>query len=503
MKETIDLFLDLNDVHWSGSAYQWFFYAGILLTLLLEKRRMLRIVFGWLPLLYLVFMFNPLCIRLMNLAGLYNKAYFIRLFSFMPLMYVIARGFTMILRIDNGWLKLIGTGAACAVICIAGKNIYLEDWLVKAENYEKVPKETLEILDAIKAEDNQNVSIAAINASAVYLRQVANVVTPYGRVSNALRTLLSSDQPDVFQIMQAAGQQDVDFLAVRRKEATLAAFLKYRYRPFAMTRDYAIYRVEGAPRMRRIFNEKRQIVSTTNYDATGAPKARDVGCTTVAYDYDTAGRMIGETYWNRDGSIYSTLQGYHSIRRTYYLDGAMKTIAYLDRNDKPIVVGGRYKTAYVYNSNGEAVKETYYDVEDNIIAEVGEGLPTDDTFMRFYDWSKGAKRDGNEVCFETRREGNRFNLVLFQLWDGVTGEHLLNFGEGDETGPISGEYTHQMPSGLYRIVFKGNTNLADEVISSLEYLTEGETIYYSYHIDELQEQDVKISNLYISRNPIG
>ena len=126
MQDTIELFLGLNDFHWRGSAYQWLFYAGILLTLVFEKRKMHRIVFGWVPLLYLIFMFNPLCLKLMELGGVRDPQYFARLFSFMPLMYVIARGFTILLRIDNGWAKLAAVSLACAVICVTGKNVYLE-----------------------------------------------------------------------------------------------------------------------------------------------------------------------------------------------------------------------------------------------------------------------------------------------------------------------------------------------------------------------------------------
>ena len=565
MQETINMFLGLNDFHWRGSAYQWFFYAGILLTLLLEKRRMQRIVFGWLPLLYLVFMFNPLCIRLLNMSGLHNQAYFTRLFSFMPLVYVIARGFTMILRIDNGWLKMVGVGLACVVVCIAGKNIYLEDWLVKAENYEKVPRETFEILNAIDAGDNQNVSIAPIDATAVYIRQVANVVTPYGRVPNNLGRLLSTDQPDVSLIMQTAGQQDVDYVMVHRTGITLASFLKYRYRPFAMTRNYAIYRVEGVPRARRIFNEKRQVASVIYYDAAGRPEDDTTGFYSIAYGYDSRGNQIRESHLDQSGKPTRLGVKYASAEKNYYLSGYVSSIDYLDENDNMVLIDGRYITSNKYNSIGRLIcekyydevgkpmkklgdlyairkltyasddiikSEMYYDEEDNPIRSTGgyagfsreydekmkliseSYFDTDGSLLgsvsaessseavlmnRFLQFTEGAKKEGNTVTLETQFSNNPLNGFCFKLHDAVTGEFLLSFGIGNTTGQFSGEYVHELPSGIYRLVFKGNTKLQDETISCLEYISEGERLYYSYYVDGILGNSSRIRDFFIGR----
>lgn len=499
MQDIVDLFLELNELHWRGSAFQWFFYAGIALTLVFEKRRMLRIVFGWLPLLYLLCVFNPLSIRLQNLAGLHKPAYYARLFSFMPLMYVIARGFTLLLRIDNSWLKLATVGLACAVVCVAGKNIYLEEWLVKAENDDKVPRETLEILEAIDAEGNADVSVAPIGVSTVYIRQVANVVTPYGRKMSDLGNMLSQDPPDVQKAMELAGKQDVDYVVAHNTDATLSAFAGQGYAPHATTEGYAVFKVDNVPKLERTLNDRRQVTAATTCDASGAPVAGEAGYTTAVYTYDANGRLSGEAYLDGDGQPYSDLEGYHSIKRTYYFNGEVKTVSYLDRDGRPVMVGGRSKTAYAYNLNGQVVRETYYDTEDKRIGEVGEGLPVDDTCMKYIQRTSGARRDGNSVRFETKREGNRFSGAWFQIWDGLTGEYILTFGEGYGPSEINGEYVHELPSGLYKLAFKGNTNLADEIIYSLEYLTEGETLYYSYRLDDLQEKTVAVSDLYIGR----
>lgn len=564
MRETIDSLLSLNDLHWRGNAYQWFFYAAILLVLIFEKRKTIRIVFGWVPVLYLVLMFNPICIKLLNLAGLSNPAYFARLFSFMPLMYVIARGFTLLLRIKNNWGKLAGVCLVCTVICLTGKNIYGETWLTKADNLAKVPQETLEILDALDVDENQNVSIAPIDANAVYIRQVADVITPYGRSVGVLGNMLSMDPPDVQQVMELAGQQDVDYVMAHRTDATLSAFEVQGYEPYALTENYVVFKVDGVPRLKRTLNDERQIVSVSNYDAAGELAATNSGFTTVLYEYGHTNQVDKQSYYDADGNQFEFFEGYSSIENKHYSNGNTKSLAYLDNNGKLVLKDGRYETRYRYASSGRVVQESYYDEtgkqmkrmdgeyamrritylegssieryydeagepvpsaggyagkktvhdgegllteviyydsEGNEIGGVGGGRAVEDQCLKYYERTCGAAIDENgTVSFETSIKENRINAVWFQLYNAVTGEYLFNFGQAYEPGEVHGEYVHQLPSGLYRLVFKCNTNLKDESIFSVEYLTEGEILNYSYYVDEFQDKEVKLQNFHIGRD---
>ena len=563
MRETIDSLLSLNDLHWRGNAYQWFFYAAILLVLIFEKRKTIRIVFGWAPVLYLALMFNPICIKALNLAGLSNPAYFARLFSFMPLMYVIARGFTSLLRIRNNWGKMAGVCLACAVICLTGKNIYGETWLTKADNLAKVPQETLDILEAIDAEENQNISIAPIDASAVYIRQVADVITPYGRSVGVLGNMLSMDPPDVQQVMELAGQQDVDYVMAHRTDATLTAFAEQGYEPYALTENYALFKVERVPRLERTLNDKRQIVSLAKYDENSKAIAIDSGYYTVSYEYDASNQVYKQSFFDVDGDLYEFIGGESSIKTIHYSNGNTKSLAYLDKNGNPVLKDGRCETRYRYDSSGRVVQETYYDEqgkpmkrmdgeyamrritylegstveryydeagepvfsaggyagkktvydgenqlteviyydsEGNEIGGAGGGRAAEDQCLKYYERTCGAAIDDNgAISFETSIEDNRINAVWFQLYNAVTGEYLFNFGQAYGPIEVHGEYTHQLPSGLYRLVFKCNTNLKDESISSLEYLTEGEILNYRYYVDEFQDKEVRIQNFYIGR----
>ena len=502
MRETIDHLIYLNNFHWRGNAYQWFLYFGIFMILIFEKRKMVRIVFGWVPLFYLVSIFNPITLKLLKLAGLYNDAYFTRLFSFMPLMYVITCGFSLFLRLairmKSEWIKMAGVCTICGIIYLTGHNIYSESWLTKAENSAKVPQDTIEIAEAVKADPSAK--IATIDENAVYLRQIADVIMPYGRVIGELGEQLSVDPPDVQKVMEMAGQQDVEYICAHKSTATLNAFSDNGYEPYALTSNYAIYKVEGVPRAHRTVDTDRRIVRVGNLDSEGEEIETEYGYNSITYQYDSSNNVVRESYLDCNGHPFQFPDGHSSMEKTYYTNGWVKTLSYQDTDGNPMIVDGRYKTKYRYNKYGYTTQETYYDTNGNIIGEAGKNKPKDSRCLRFCHKTKNAELDeeGN-ITFTTNKEDNRFSATLFQLYDADTGAYVAGFGEAYEEGLVEGQYVHPGPDGLYRMLFKGNTNISDEYIQSLEELSEGETLYYRYNVDALSDRRVEINGLYIGR----
>lgn len=501
----INYLYHITDYNWRGNAYQWFFYVGIALTIVFERRISLKTVFGWVPICCLAIIYNPLCSKLLNIAGLFGDGYQARLFSFVPLMYVITRGFSFFILTpkinDNQWMKLLCVVVICGVICYTGHNVYKETWLTKANNYAKVPMDTIDIIEAI--EDRDDVCIASIDEATVYLRQIEDVITPYGRYVGDLGQILTQDPPDVVSAMETAGKQDVDYIVVHKTDATIAAFDDNGYKPYRIIKNYVIYKVENVPRIRRVVDKNRKVIAQTRFDSEGNKLEGEKGEVTVIYEYDMFQNKIKESYLDHFGNAYQCPDGYSTIHKTYYANGLLKTISYTDLEGKRIIIDGRFETKYKYNKSGHVVGEIYYDTRGQIIDEVDEDKPVKTSCLEYIHKTDGARRDekGN-VLFVTKVSRNCFNAVWFQLFDASTGEHLIDFGGTDEPAEIFGEYTHKLPSGLYKLHFKGNTNLADESISSLEYLNEGETLYYHYSVDEMKEQSVKISNLYIGRKKI-
>lgn len=114
--------------------------------------------------------------------------------------------------------------------------------------------------------------------------------------------------------------------------------------------------------------------------------------------------------------------------------------------------------------------------------------------------SSGAEiyPDG-KVIMSTDVPDNRFGLLHFQIFRASTEQYLLSFGEGDSAGGISGEYIHNLPSDLYYVRLKGNSNLADEWIQTLMYIEEGSALYYNYDIEELSPDRIVVSNIMIDK----
>ena len=77
----------------------------------------------------------------------------------------------------------------------------------------------------------------------------------------------------------------------------------------------------------------------------------------------------------------------------------------------------------------------------------------------------------------------------------ATGEKIRDFGVTKEVGQEEDVYKHEIPSGLYIIVFKGSTNLEDESISSTVYLSEGDSLYVSYNVDTIEEKTIVITDI--------
>lgn len=364
-KIVIDYFRRANDIHWGNSWYQWLFFLGILLVLIFDKQKKTRIVFGWVPLVYLFCVFNPLFLKLLEITGANNYQYLVRMFSFMPLMYTIARGFSIAISKLKGFVKLLVTGMLCLVFIFAGNSIFNQPWYKPADNYAKVPQDAQELAEWIDSLQEENVSVAAFEPVSFYLRQVRDVITPYGRDIGTLGMILGADSPDVPYAIQLAGEQDMDYVVARRTESSMQAFEAAGYTPCALTTNLAIYRTQGVNRVRRTWNDKRQLTSLTTYDMQGKPVPRAEGYTTVAYKYDSNGYCIAESYLDANGKPFETDAGYAAIQRICSETGLVLWQSYLNRAALPVLIEGRISTRFEYDLFGRLTRESYYDMDGN------------------------------------------------------------------------------------------------------------------------------------------
>ncbi len=327
-------------VEWGSSRFQWFFYLSILLVLLLEKRRAIRVILGWFPLLFLAVVYNPLFSGILSLFVNKNlSAYLSRLFTFIPLLYVMAYGAMLLLSKAKDDRKFICVCFASFLIVLFGSHMYHQGWMHPAENPEKVPRDAKEAVSVLGTLQDEDLCVAAPQEIAVYLRQLdARLVTPYTRYANKLGRELMEEQPDPVRVMTWAGEQAVDVVIIREGETTRGDFEKAGWKPFAETSSYLLYQVTGVPRLLRTLNKERRIASRTTLDAAGNPVLGKKGYVTVRYEYNEAGDVI--------------------------------RVSYFDETGQPMIRKGKKYASVEYVDHGEAaILVRYYDLEGNLIKE--------------------------------------------------------------------------------------------------------------------------------------
>lgn len=434
----------LNDFHWQGSPYQYILYVGIALVLLLSRRKTIRLVLGWFPLVYLACIYNPVFVKVLELAGLGGGAYFVRMFSFMPIMYAVAAGTSFLISKARGAIKFLAVCCVCALLVATGRSIYAQDWFIRADNLEKVSRDTLEVAAAIESENGEDIGIGTFEPVTNYMRQVADVVTVYARIPGRLWYLLNNDPPDVQAVMKEAGAQGLDYVTARRTEATLSAFAAQGYEPCATTDSLAIFRVSGVDQIRNVLNEKRQVVAVTAYDAQGNKKQNRQGYTTIRYGYDDRGYCNLESYLDENEQPIMISAGYAAISREYSVRGLLKSVRYLDLEGRPVLVTGRFETRYDYDIYGRLTFERYYGQD---------GKPMDRTDTHY------ASR---EICY------NRQGLQSSEKYRNAQGESVL-CSEGyaeyrrtyDEGGNLTGEFYYGTDGSLV-ILGAGNAGYKSE-----------------------------------------
>ena len=364
----LDFFRTVNETLWGGSPFQYFFYLSIAAILLSEKRRSVRIILGWYPLVFYIAMFNPLTYRIMLPFFYWDQVpYYCRMFSMCPILYCIGYGLFALIRKTEGFMTLLVVTAACGAIAFTGRIVYREPWMQKAQNFEKVPADVLEIT-ALIPEKEKPVCLAVPASLSAYIRQVdANILTPYGRVVDSFGGAIVSHEPNVKNIMVEAGRRSVDYITVRKLDTVKAAFDAEGYTPFGETDNYYVYAVSGVRKTKRTLNEKRQIALSATFDAEGNPEQNAQGYAAVAYEYDEHSFISRYTYYDAEGNRTALPSGISAVAQTHTFSGLLETETYLDIHDEPLAAGFVSRKLQ-YDRKKNKIRESYYDAEGNPMA---------------------------------------------------------------------------------------------------------------------------------------
>ena len=104
------------------------------------------------------------------------------------------------------------------------------------------------------------------------------------------------------------------------------------------------------------------------YYLNGVPVLRENSYAAVEREYDGAGNIITEKYYDASLEPAACKAGYEMVRKEYNEERQIVREKYFDHSGIPVVNNkGVYQIAYEYNENGKVLRETYYDSDNNIM----------------------------------------------------------------------------------------------------------------------------------------
>lgn len=425
MQELYQGFLNVDKIFWGDDIFRWWFYLSIFSILILEKKRTVRISFGWFCIVIFVGLFNPLSNVVMSKMRL-DWPYRARLYSWFPLPQVLGIGTVLVIdKLCKGFqkevlvsnektapkwgqsvAKLVLVAGICTLIIMGGTDVYKQDWMKPAQNFEKVPTAVLELKQRMG--NLKDISIAVPASLSSYLRQVApQFYTPYGRDYDMLGNLISQDNPDPLGVMRMAGEESCDFIVVIDNETNIENFRHAGYEAYEKVTGFLVYKVTGVPMIKRTYNEKRQVIKEEYLDKHGIPleygfAGTEEGYAGIAYEYDRYGNRTKEIYLKADGSRRIMHDTYTAIAKTYTRYAHLiSSLKFLNENDEPVILSGCYETRYTYNSKRQVEEESYYNGN-------GEPMINIDTLCA----SKKIKYDDNNCIIGEEYYDAENNVVI-------------------------------------------------------------------------------------------
>lgn len=248
--ETSHVLMLFREYMGTGLILVWFLMA-LLYLLLKEKRKQIRILFGYLPLCLLCLFFLPgISDLMMEFVG--DDIYY-RILWLLPVTPVLSYSAVTLLDRLEGWKKRIGVVGVAAVFMVSGSLIYRNVYFTKAENLYHVPDSVVHICDAIEIPGREVTAVFPLEMLQ-YVRQYSPVVCmPYGREVlvdtwnewsgwNELCDAMESEEVEAVRLGNLAREQNCNYIVVKEQKNILGSLQDAGYVEFGRTDGYIIYR---------------------------------------------------------------------------------------------------------------------------------------------------------------------------------------------------------------------------------------------------------------------
>lgn len=226
----------------------WFLVALVYL-LLTEKRKHVRIIFVYVPLILLVLFFNPLFAKIIyEFAG--DEIYY-RILWLIPVTVVIAFSVVEAWSRQQGIKKMVFGIVSAVVIMISGSYIYSNPYFDRAENLYHVPQSVVDICDTIEVEGREVKAVFPLEM-VQYVRQYSpTVCMPYGREvlverwsyqRHEMYDVMEAEIVDVKLLTELCRENWCHYVVMAEDRALDGDFGEYDYDVFARMHGYVIYK---------------------------------------------------------------------------------------------------------------------------------------------------------------------------------------------------------------------------------------------------------------------
>ena len=233
-----------HDYAGTGLIFIWYFVALIYLFFA-EKRKDKRILFLYAPLITLILFFNPLFYR--AFGNLLGGEIFYRFLWTMPVTVTLAYCVVRVCQSLKGRRRVIFGCASILLVIVSGTLTYSNPGFSKAENIHHVPREVVEICDAIEIPGIE-VMAAFPMEMLHYVRQYSTMVCmPYGRevllnYFDELEYVMHYPKVDVARLAELAKARNCHYVILSEEKELIGQMEDYDYVLFGQVGKYLIYK---------------------------------------------------------------------------------------------------------------------------------------------------------------------------------------------------------------------------------------------------------------------
>lgn len=364
LQSAFSMWKTTSALFWGPYCFVYLFFLSLITVLVLDKQSERKMTYAGYSLLVLFALYNPIVFYLCRKVFGESTAYFSRLYSLLPVPFVIAYSAVFIFQKKKQVIRLFLFLCLETVIILGGKSVYSEDWIAPGENPTKLSNEVLQVCDIVHGY-KEHVCIAVPQDLATYIRQYDGaIIMPYGRdmYYNEMREAMKPDVPDIDQILAMAGEKSCDFLVVKKNADNYRHFEEHNQLLYGETENHLVYLLQNIPRIERQYNDFFQITEERNLNAEGHLIINSSKYASAKYEYDAHGNCSRILYFDENSNPCLTRMGYYGVSRKYNTNRLIIEETYLDSGQKPFsTVIGCASMKFKYDNRQRKTAEYYYD----------------------------------------------------------------------------------------------------------------------------------------------